>query len=112
MWLQWMRRGVLWGAVRKLLGLPSVAEQAELMLNAQKRRASGGQVGLFDMYSRTSEAANKQAAAQAQNYFSSFKQDAAASSSSSTATPAPAKPAESAPIVVSAAARFKKKARG
>jgi hypothetical protein len=91
------------------VGLPSIAEQAELMLDAQKRRAAGGQVGLLDMYSRTAEAANKQSATQAQSFVSTFKQ--ATTPPAAQVAAGTAKPAEAAPLNMSVAARYRKKGR-
>lgn len=97
--------------MRAAVGLPSVAEQAELALDAEKRRSTGGQVGMFDMYQRSAAAANKESQVNAKSFVDSFRQDASAPTAAVTATPA--KPAESSPLNLSVGARFaKKKSRG
>lgn len=116
------------GAVRQAVGLPSIEEQIELALDTQKRRAAGGQVGMFDMYSKSAQRmdqeiaarANKEASAKeapangmvakAQSMVNTFRQDP-------KPPPAqvipPGKPAQAPSLNLSVAARYRnKKGRG
>lgn len=97
---------VLCCAVRAAVGLPSIAEQTELMLMAQKRNAIGGQPNMFDMYKRTAEAANQQSAQEAQRLVSAAKPD----TSHPVQVIPPSKPAEAPPKMI-AIQKFKKKGR-
>ena len=96
-----------WCAVRAAVGLPSIEEQIDLALDAQKRRATGGQVGMFDMYSKSAQ--NVQKEADAQSFSSSFRHDA---TPRPTQIIPPGKPAQAPSLNISVAARHRKKSRG